>query len=73
MAGFAGHAVFPSVYTDMDNPKLYNRMVNWTYVVTTFVYFAVAACGYMMFGSSTMHEVKPSKFVLKQVTHIIQI
>lgn len=59
MAGFAGHAVFPTVYRDMDTPKLYSRMVNWTYVATTFVYFGVAACGYLMFGSDTMQEVKP--------------
>ncbi|KAG0749701.1 hypothetical protein G6F57_004277 [Rhizopus arrhizus] len=27
MAGFAGHAVFPTVYRDMDTPKLYGRMI----------------------------------------------
>jgi vesicular inhibitory amino acid transporter len=53
-----GHAVFPTVYRDMENPKDYRRMVNWTYVVTTIVYFLVAFCGYFMFGSKTMHEVK---------------
>ncbi|KAI8982972.1 transmembrane amino acid transporter protein-domain-containing protein [Pilobolus umbonatus] len=62
MAGFAGHAVFPTVYRDMDNPKQYNTMVNWTYVATTIVYFSVAACGYAMFGSETMQEVYNSTF-----------
>ncbi|KAI9361392.1 transmembrane amino acid transporter protein-domain-containing protein [Pilaira anomala] len=57
MAGFAGHAVFPTVYRDMDNPKLYTKMVNWTYLATTIVYFGVAACGYAMFGSGTMQEI----------------
>lgn len=57
MAGFAGHAVFPTVYRDMENPKDYHRMVNWTYVATTIVYFGVAASGYLMFGSNTMQEV----------------
>ncbi|KAL0094250.1 transmembrane amino acid transporter protein-domain-containing protein [Phycomyces blakesleeanus] len=57
MAGFAGHAVFPTVYRDMDNPKKYTTMVNWTYVATTIVYFGVAACGYRMFGSQTMQEI----------------
>ncbi|KAI8970079.1 transmembrane amino acid transporter protein-domain-containing protein [Mycotypha africana] len=57
MAGFAGHAVFPTVYRDMENPKQYTKMVNWTYVATTIVYFGVAACGYLMFGSSTMQEI----------------
>lgn len=57
MAGFAGHAVFPTVYRDMENPKAFNTMVNWTYVATTIVYFSVAACGYAMFGSETMQEI----------------
>lgn len=57
MAGFAGHAVFPTVYRDMENPKMYTTMVNWTYLATTIVYFGVAACGYLMFGSDTMQEV----------------
>ena len=58
MAGFASHAVFPTVYRDMDNPKQYDTMVNYTYSVTTVIYLGVAACGYLMFGSQTMQEVK---------------
>ncbi|KAI7872399.1 transmembrane amino acid transporter protein-domain-containing protein [Spinellus fusiger] len=57
MAGFAGHAVFPTVYRDMDSPKKYSTMVNWTYVATAIVYFGVASCGYLMFGSQTMQEI----------------
>lgn len=57
MAGFASHAVFPVLYRDMDNPKQYDTMVNWTYVATTTVYLLVAVCGYLMFGSQTMQEV----------------
>ncbi|KAI7908238.1 transmembrane amino acid transporter protein-domain-containing protein [Cokeromyces recurvatus] len=57
MAGFAGHAVFPTVYRDMEQPKYYRKMVDWTYVATTIVYFGVAACGYLMFGSNTMQEI----------------
>lgn len=56
MAGFAGHAVFPSIYRDMQDPKLYDRMVNITYVITIVVYAAMAAAGYLMFGSTTMQE-----------------
>lgn len=57
MAGFAGHAVFPTIYRDMKTPREFNRMVNYTYVVTAIVYMTVAACGYAMFGSATMQEV----------------
>lgn len=57
MAGFAGHAVFPSIYRDMQEPKQYDRMVNITYGITTAVYLTMAAAGYLMFGSQTMQEV----------------
>lgn len=53
-----GHAVFPSVYRDMQNPKQYPKMVNYTYMLTTVIYFLMAACGYLMFGRSVMQEVK---------------
>lgn len=58
MAGFAGHAVFPTIYRDMKSPKQFNKMVNYTYIVTASVYMTVAACGYYMFGSETMQEVR---------------
>lgn len=57
MAGFAGHAVFPTIYRDMNSPKQYNRMVDVSYLVTGIVYLLVAASGYAMFGSATMQEV----------------
>lgn len=58
MAGFAGHAVFPTIYRDMKSPKQFKKMVNYTYIVTASVYMTVAACGYYMFGSETMQEVR---------------
>lgn len=57
MAGFSGHAVFPSIYRDMENPKQYNRMVDIAYVVTVGAYATMAFAGYWMFGSETMQEV----------------
>ena len=58
MAGFAGHAVFPQLYRDMQDPKQYDRMVDITYGITTAVYLTMAVAGYLMFGSQTMQEVK---------------
>ncbi|KAI9497956.1 transmembrane amino acid transporter protein-domain-containing protein [Zychaea mexicana] len=57
MAGFAGHAVFPAIYRDMENPKKYDQMVDITYVLTIFVYALMAVSGYLMFGSETMQEI----------------
>jgi vesicular inhibitory amino acid transporter len=57
MAGFAGHAVFPAIYSDMENPKQYENMVDLTYVITVAVYITMAIAGYAMFGLETMQEV----------------
>lgn len=57
MSGFSGHAVFPAIYRDMENPKQYESMVNITYVITIGVYITMAIAGYMMFGLETMQEV----------------
>lgn len=57
MAGFSGHAVFPAIYRDMEDPKKYNRMVDLTYIITVGVYITMAIAGYSMFGLETMQEV----------------
>ncbi|KAL0137428.1 transmembrane amino acid transporter protein-domain-containing protein [Mucor lusitanicus] len=57
MSGFSGHAVFPAIYRDMENPKHYETMVNLTYVITVGVYITMAIAGYMMFGLETMQEI----------------
>jgi hypothetical protein len=41
----------------MKSPDQFNKMVNYTYIVTAMVYMTVAASGYAMFGSATMQEV----------------
>ncbi|CAO3627268.1 unnamed protein product [Mucor hiemalis] len=66
MAGFAGHAVFPTIYRDMKSPKQFNKMVNYTYIVTASVYMTVAACGYYMFGSQTMQEITQNLVTIPQ-------
>jgi amino acid permease len=57
MSGFAGHAVFPSLYADMEDPKKYNRMVDITYGITIFIYLLMAIVGYLMFGQEALQEV----------------
>ena len=64
MAGFAGHAVFPAIYRDMENPKKYDQMVDITYVLTITVYALMAISGYLMFGSETMQEVMIFSFLV---------
>ncbi|KAJ8655868.1 hypothetical protein O0I10_008532 [Lichtheimia ornata] len=57
MAGFSGHAVFPSILRDMEDPKQYDRMVDIAYVVTAAAYVLMAIMGYLMFGQETMQEI----------------
>jgi vesicular inhibitory amino acid transporter len=57
MAGFSGHSVFPNIYRDMKAPEQYPKLVNYTYLIIVSFYTMIAATGYMMFGSSAMHEV----------------
>ncbi|CAO3600579.1 unnamed protein product [Absidia cylindrospora] len=57
MAVYSGHAVFPSLYRDMAEPKKYDRMVDTTYLITFTVYLIMAVSGYMMFGLDTMQEI----------------
>ncbi|CAB4416747.1 unnamed protein product [Rhizophagus irregularis] len=71
MAGFTGHAVFPSVYRDMQNPKQYPKMVNYTYMLTTVIYFLMAACGYLMFGRSVMQEITQNIMITKGYNRIL--
>ncbi|KAI8335712.1 transmembrane amino acid transporter protein-domain-containing protein [Chlamydoabsidia padenii] len=57
MAGFCGHACLATIYRDMQHPKQYVKMVNWTYIIAALIYLAVAITGYRMFGSDTMQEI----------------
>lgn len=57
MAGFSGHAVFPALQRDMQDPKQYDRMVDIAYVVTAAAYVLMGIMGYLMFGQETMQEV----------------
>ncbi|KAG1867878.1 transmembrane amino acid transporter protein-domain-containing protein [Suillus subalutaceus] len=57
MAGFSGHAVIPSLARDMVDPSEFNNMINWAFVVTTFIYGVIGYAGYLMFGRNVSDEV----------------
>lgn len=57
MAGFAGHAVFPNIYREMQDRRQFPLMLNVTYAVTFVLYASMAAVGYLMFGSGTEDEI----------------
>ncbi|EQC40088.1 hypothetical protein SDRG_02743 [Saprolegnia diclina VS20] len=57
LVGFAGHAVFPSIYSTMDDPAQYSSVLNVAYTVIGAVYAAVAVAGYVMYGDATEKEI----------------
>ncbi|CAO3616020.1 unnamed protein product [Cunninghamella echinulata] len=71
MACFAGHAVFPTIYRDMQKPQQFTRMVNFTYLITAIIYFLVGFCGYRMFGSATMQEITQNLMTIPQYNPFI--
>ncbi|KAJ1562341.1 hypothetical protein HK096_011135 [Nowakowskiella sp. JEL0078] len=56
MAGFAGHAVLPSIYMDMRDRSRYPWVLNVSFAIATAVYIIIACAGYLMFGDETREE-----------------
>jgi vesicular inhibitory amino acid transporter len=57
MVGFGGHAVFPTLRNDMQDKRLYGRVIDWTYAIVTGVNLGMAVVGYRMFGDSAQAQV----------------
>jgi vesicular inhibitory amino acid transporter len=54
---FSGHAIVPSIYSSMQNPREFERVVDVTYSVVTASCIIVAVSGYWMFGSLVLDQV----------------
>lgn len=57
MVGFAGHAVFPSLYASMRSPHHFPRVLDAVYVLVVAVYAGIAVLGYLMYGDGVDAEV----------------
>ncbi|GAA5897381.1 hypothetical protein JCM5296_004148 [Sporobolomyces johnsonii] len=57
MSGFSGHAVVPSLYRDMKNPRHFNSMINLAYVIAFSVSLVFGVLGYLMFGNDVSSEI----------------
>ncbi|KAI9471972.1 MAG: transmembrane amino acid transporter protein-domain-containing protein [Benjaminiella poitrasii] len=71
MSGFAGHAVFPSIYRNMENPKQYNQMVNITYQITVVTYLIMAVVGYLMFGQEVLQEITQNLVLIDEYSQLL--
>ncbi|KAJ7597211.1 transmembrane amino acid transporter protein-domain-containing protein [Mycena floridula] len=57
MAGYSGHAILPSLARDMKDPSQFNKMIEWAFIVATFVYALIGFAGYLMFGDEVSDEI----------------
>ncbi|CAO3590992.1 unnamed protein product [Absidia cylindrospora] len=71
MAGFCGHACLATIYRDMQHPKQYTKMVDWTYMITALIYLTVAVTGYRMFGSKTMQEITQNLMLVPEYNQML--
>ncbi|XP_058728271.1 amino acid transporter AVT1C-like [Vicia villosa] len=53
---FAGHAVFPNIYTAMANRNQFPAVLLTCFAICTTMYFTVAIMGYSLFGENTLSQ-----------------
>ena len=54
---FSGHAIVPSIYSSMQRPQDFEKVVNLTFIVVVISCLAVGLSGYWMFGSLVKDQV----------------
>lgn len=54
---FSGHAIVPSIYSSMERPQDFDRMITASYVVVVGCSFLVAVSGYYMFGYAVEDQI----------------
>ncbi|KAI4341842.1 hypothetical protein MLD38_026517 [Melastoma candidum] len=63
---YAGHSVFPNIYTSMRRPSQFPVVVILSFGFCLFMYLGVAVCGYLMFGDNIK-----SQFTLNMPTQFM--
>ena len=54
---FAGHAVFPSIYSSMEQPEEYEEMLDASYGIVALNCLALGVAGYCLFGDAVADQV----------------
>ncbi|XP_063943630.1 amino acid transporter AVT1C-like isoform X1 [Daucus carota subsp. sativus] len=63
---YSGHAVFPNIYTSMENRSQFPLVLFTSFALCTVLYAGVAVFGYLMFGEET-----ESQFTLNMPNHLV--
>ena len=54
---FSGHAIVPSIYSSMERPQDFERMIGMSFLIVIFCCLVVAIGGYHMFGSMVKDQI----------------
>lgn len=54
---FSGHAIVPSIYTSMEKPQDFEKMVTMTFGIVVACSIAVGSAGYYMFGDTVDDQI----------------
>lgn len=55
--GLSGHAVFPTLRNDMEDRRLYPRVLDFSYSALITIYLSIATIGYLMYGDACQEEI----------------
>lgn len=55
--GFDAHAVFPTIYHDMERPENFKKAIATTFLFVTMVYSTIGIVGYSAYASGILSEV----------------
>eukprot|EP01083_Nonionella_stella_P026905 74056_1 len=50
---FSGHPCLPGIYRSMKDPKQFERVLDWCFVVMSLSYIMISVFGYLTFGENT--------------------
>eukprot|EP00210_Caulerpa_lentillifera_P006664 g6367.t1 len=73
---FAGHAVFPSIYSSMKDKDKFPKMLNTSYMIVGATCLFMGVAGYLLYGSNTLEEITlnlPSGMLSLAATSLILV
>ncbi|KAK9123939.1 hypothetical protein Sjap_013541 [Stephania japonica] len=67
---YAGHSVFPNIYSSMEQPSHFSAVLIYSFIMCTLLYAGVAICGFTMFGDAIQSQYTlnmPQRFVASKI------
>ncbi|KAK9158827.1 hypothetical protein Scep_005401 [Stephania cephalantha] len=67
---YAGHPVFPNIYSSMEQPSHFSAVLVYSFIICTLLYAGVAICGFTMFGDAIQSQYTlnmPQRFMASKI------